>query len=280
MATPLPIEAATTVMPYHRLDAQRIVGTLHGITLRIQRRFPHAGLANVAQELEAVAQQAAHRAEEIRRPYIGLRIVVGLLVLSAVAIVVSMASKLRLRSNLDDAVTLVEFAEAAGGTLLFLLAAAVFLFGLEGRWKRSKALAALHELRVLAHIIDMHQVSKQPERVLLGEVPTTRTLFELNRYLNYCTELLAIISKIASLYIQDFPDALAVTAVDDIETLCSGLANRIWQKLQVVDQSLKPDHAAAADTVTTAGATAAGSTTDGTVPTAAMESPLPPAASE
>lgn len=234
-------------MPDQRLDAQRIVQTLHGIGLRIQRRFPNAGLANVAKELESVAEQAARRAEQIRRPYIGLRIITGLLVLTAAGMLGLMATNLQLRSNLDDAVVLVEFAEAAGGMLLFLLAAAVFLFSLENRWKRRRAMGALHELRVLAHIIDMHQVSKQPERVLLGEVPTTRTLYELNRYLNYCTELLAMISKIASLYIQDFPDPLAVTAVDDVETLCSGLANRIWQKLQVVDQSLKSGDFAAAE---------------------------------
>lgn len=84
---------ATTAMAYQRLDARRIVSTLCGITLRIQRRFPNAGLAKVAKELEAVAEQAAQRADEIRRPYIGLRIVVGLLVLSAAAMLVMLASK-------------------------------------------------------------------------------------------------------------------------------------------------------------------------------------------
>lgn len=226
-------------MRYERLDAERIVHTLHGIVRRIQRRFPGAGLVNVAEELRSVAEKAAQRANEIRRPYIGLRIITALLALGALTMILLIASNLQLRANLDDAVVLVEFAEAAGGTVLFLGAIGLFLFGLENRWKRRRAMAALHELRVLAHIIDMHQVGKQPERVLLGEVTTTKTLFELNRYLNYCTELLAIISKIAALYIQDFPDPLAVTAVDDVEKLASGLADRIWQKLQVVADSLR-----------------------------------------
>ena len=96
------------------------------------------------------------------------------------------------------------------------------------------------ELRVLAHIVDMHQVAKQPEGIMQGDKPdetqTTKTLYDLNRYLNYCIELLAVVSKVAALYVQDFPDSVAVSAVDSVESLCGGLSNKIWQKLQAVDQ--------------------------------------------
>ena len=47
---------------------------------------------------------------------------------------------------------------------------------------------------------------------------------------------MAIISKVAALYVQDFPDASAVAAVDQIETLCSGLSQKIWQKIMVLDR--------------------------------------------
>ena len=32
-----------------------------------------------------------------------------------------------------------------------------------------------------------------------------------------------MLSMIGALYVQAFPDAVALTAVDDVETLCSGL---------------------------------------------------------
>ncbi len=43
------------------------------------------------------------------------------------------------------------------------------------------------------------------------------TGFELNRYLNYHAEMLALVGKIAALYIRDFADADAVAAVNDLE---------------------------------------------------------------
>jgi hypothetical protein len=36
------------------------------------------------------------------------------------------------------------------------------------------------------------------------------------------------------LYIQDFPDDVAVNAVDEVESLTHGLNRRIWQKITLV----------------------------------------------
>jgi hypothetical protein len=48
---------------------------------------------------------------------------------------------------------------------------------IETRVKRRRALRAIHELRSIAHVIDMHQLTKDPEWVLArgketGLVPT------------------------------------------------------------------------------------------------------------
>ena len=42
-------------------------------------------------------------------------------------------------------------------------AAVLFLVTLEVRLRRQRALAAIHELRSLAHVVDMHQLTKHPE---------------------------------------------------------------------------------------------------------------------
>jgi len=47
-----------------------------------------------------------------------------------------------------------------------------FLTTLESRVKRARALAMIHELRSIAHIIDMHQLTKDPERVMSTVVTT------------------------------------------------------------------------------------------------------------
>ncbi len=227
-------------MGYRSLNPDNIVQTQARLVQRIRQRFPQAGLGQVAVELQTVAQQASQRAESIRRRNIPLRIAIGVVLILVAGALVLVAVNLELTANLRNAVTLVQFAEAAAGATVFFGAAVIFLFSLESRWKRRRILAAIHELRVLAHIVDMHQLTKQPEGLLrasaTNEAQTTQTLYQLNRYLNYCIEMLAIISKVASLYIQDFPDPVAITAVDEVETLCVGLSNKIWQKLNMVER--------------------------------------------
>jgi hypothetical protein len=111
----------------------------------------------------------------------------------------------------------------------------VFLVTLETRLKRSRAVAAILELRSLAHIIDMHQLSKDPDAPTgAGGVAYTRP--ELLRYLRYCTEMLALVSKIGQLYVEDFSDGTTLAAVDQCENLATGLSQKIWQKIVILEQ--------------------------------------------
>jgi len=101
-------------------------------------------------------------------------------------------------------------------------------------------LKAIHELRAMAHIVDMHQLTKDPESYFSpgAASPTPRrrmTPFELNRYLDYCSETLALVSKIAALYVQDFQDSVLLDAVDDIEDLVAGFSRKIWQKITILE---------------------------------------------
>ena len=75
----------------------------------------------------------------------------------------------------------------------------------------------------------------------------------MGRYLHFCTELLAVVSKVGQLYVQDFPDATAQMAVDHFEGLATGLSSKIWQKLMILDRvrtegEPRPDAAPAAPT--------------------------------
>ena len=114
--------------------------------------------------------------------------------------------------------------------------AVFFFFSLETRLKRQRALQAIHVLRSMAHIIDMHQLTKDPER-LTGTTPPVefaprrpQNPAELIRYLDYCSDLLALISKLAALYVQNFDDPVTISAVNEVENLTNGLSRKIWQK--------------------------------------------------
>ena len=58
--------------------------------------------------------------------------------------------------------------------------------------------------------------------------------FALMRYLDYCSELLALAGKVAALYAQTSRDATVVAAVNELEQLTSSLAQKIWQKINIV----------------------------------------------
>lgn len=46
--------------------------------------------------------------------------------------------------------------------------------------------------------------------------------------------MLSLTGKVAALYVQDFEDDVALQAVNEIESLTTGLARKIWQKLSIV----------------------------------------------
>ena len=64
--------------------------------------------------------------------------------------------------------------------------------------------------------------------------------FELARYLDYCSEVLSLISKIATMYVEYIKDPVVLEAVDGIEDLTNGLSRKVWQKIIVLDQILEP----------------------------------------
>ncbi len=111
------------------------------------------------------------------------------------------------------------------------------------RYKRSLALRSLHALRSLAHVVDMHQLTNDPAIILAGTnfKPTesspqrTMTPYQLTRYLEYCSEMLSLTSKLAALHVQFLDDPVVLDAVNDIESLTQGLSNKIWQKIMILD---------------------------------------------
>jgi hypothetical protein len=61
------------------------------------------------------------------------------------------------------------------------------------------------------------------------------TPYQLTRYLDYCSELLSIVSKLAALHAQYLNDPVILAAVNDVETLAHGLSGKIWQKIMILD---------------------------------------------
>jgi len=227
-------------MSFLSLDADEIVRTIDTLSRRIEERFAGAGLGRVCRDLLTIAQHARERAQWIAQPILVLRIVtVGLAVLIVAGLGLTVA-RLKPPAGGFEVGQFIQVLEAGINDLVLVGAAIFFLATLEGRIKRRRALRALHELRSIAHIIDMHQLTKDPERTI-GEAPATAsspqrrmTPIELGHYLDYCSEMLSLTGKVAALYVQHFDDSVALQAVNEIEDLTTGLSSKIWQKLMIL----------------------------------------------
>jgi len=227
-------------MPYRALDSGQIEHTIEQLARRVEQRFPGSGLGAVVRELEQVAERASATVAWINRPLVWLRVGAGLLVLLMLVGLGASIGSLQVRAGAPTLPELAQGIEAAINDAVYVAVAVFFLVTIETRVKRRRALSALHELRAIAHVIDMHQLTKDPE-IVLARAPATglvaarpMTLFELSRYLDYCSEALSLTGKVAALYVQRFDDAVALQAVNEIEELTAGLSRKIWQKLTVL----------------------------------------------
>jgi hypothetical protein len=196
-------------------------------------------LGKVVAELQEVAEETVARTGWIQKPHLALRAAAVLLSLAIVALVITLLVNIH-EFKFEDFANSVQALDASISSVVFVGAAILFFLGWEDRIKRRRALKAVHELRALAHVIDMHQLTKDPEtyfghgRDLHLAGKRALTPIDLNRYLDYCSDALALISKIAALYVQGFQDPVLLDAVDDVEDLTAGFSRKIWQKITIL----------------------------------------------
>jgi hypothetical protein len=232
-------------MIYSELNPRPVCETIATLARRVQERFPHSGLSQVAAELVEVADRNQKVIDELRRPLWWVRVLTVIAISTLIGLVVWAASALYELSkggNISLAEAL-QSLDAATSELIFLSLVVLFFVSLETRLKRRPALSMLHRLRSIAHVVDMHQLTKDPEHVLSRVEATasspsrTLTRAQLPRYLDYCSELLALTSKLAALHAQHLNDPVVLGAVNDIEALTADFSRKIWQKISILSMA-------------------------------------------
>lgn len=228
-------------MPFKRLDPQRILDTCRSLEARISGRFPGRGIAKVAGELVAQAQTTISETAALQPPIWGLRLLVGGVVLAGATLFALVGSVIPLNQLSRSSIGSFEGIEAGLNIAVLGGLALTALVQIEARVKRRRAARGLHALRAIIHVIDMHQLTKDPS-ALSPDYPRRaespeRDLSpaELERYLDYCSEMLSLTGKLAALYAQAVPDEGVASAVNDIETLGSQLSAKVWQKITMID---------------------------------------------
>lgn len=227
---------------FQRLDPARIVATLGALEQRISERFPNSGLLRIGGELSALARETSETVAKIARPNFLMRVITSLFL---VAMGICFLWLLTIALNLEASTELTSIVQGIDATTSLIIVfggVAFYAWTLEGRWRREQALKKLHELRSIVHVIDMHQLKKDPST--FGAPRTTSspmrdmTPFEIQRYLGYCSELLSLASKVAALYTDRLRDPAIVDAVGDIERLSTSLSQKIWQKIELAQRHI------------------------------------------
>lgn len=228
-----------------RLDAPTVIATIDQLGGRIRARFADRGLPKAAAELRSAATEVTELGVHLRGRLRVLRWTAraaSVLVALGMALVLIVAARDADLSGSVRSVDWVALVESTIQTLVFGGLTLLFLNALPDRLERRHLLRRLHRLRSLAHVIDMHQLTKDPERLRSDFEPTDATVAvdltraEMQHYLGYCSELLALVGKVAALCAEDSQDGLILETVSDIENLTNGMSRKIWQKI-----SLLPD---------------------------------------
>jgi hypothetical protein len=235
--------AGKSGMRYRRLDPQQIIATASKLEQRVGERFPESGLRMVASELVALARDLSASAHALQGPIWWVRILIGLAIVAGAAVFLFVGTILSFDRISTGAFDFVQGIEASLNTLLLAGLGFLALARSEERIKRKRVFIELHTLRSLIHVIDMHQLTKDPGTLSGRFEPTPNSPVritnsqDLARYLDYCSEMLSLTGKLAALFAQSVNDEVVIEVVNDIEELGSNLSRKIWQKITMIENA-------------------------------------------
>lgn len=232
---------------FERLQADKILATVRRLHARILQHFPEAGLTQVAAEFASLAEASPERIALLYRRNLALRALIVVLLAAIVGVAALFmttwfADREHSLEVARDVGGLIQAIESVLGAAFFLSAAIVSIVTLEKRHIRVRVVRAMQELRAMAHIVDLHQLQKDPELFVIERGPgearehAELSIGEMTRYLDFCTELLSLLGNVAVLYAQPSHDPTVHAAADDVQQLSGNLANKIWQKIMILDR--------------------------------------------
>jgi hypothetical protein len=229
-----------------RLESRYVERTVYRLEERIRARFPDRRLGNAAKDLARMVPeiQTGFTASKRRRTHVRWASrAASLVIVIGVVIALGLALRDAIGSGTQHSFDWVPLVESFVNDVIFATLAVVFLWALPERLERRVLLELLHKLRSQAHVVDMHQLDKDPEQARPDYTPTAKSPVrrmnaeDLHHYFDYCSELVSLIAKTAALCAERTADPVVLNTVSEIETLAAQMSQKIWQKI-----SLLPEH--------------------------------------
>lgn len=227
---------------YQRLDATDVKRTVDRLARRIEARFPDRNLRHVCASVSDAVDDLLLRPQS---PWYAVlrvisRLAIAVLLIGVVIAVVVVVAQAASDQQPESVWSWIQIIESAINDAVFIAVAIFFLWHVPLRVQRAHDLAAVHRLRSLAHVIDMHQLTKDPDRLRDDFEATSETLelgmtpAELSHYLDYCSELLSLVSKTAALFAEHSTDNTVLQSVEAVESMTTGMSRKIWQKIALL----------------------------------------------
>lgn len=226
-----------------QLAADVVGDTVAALERRIEARFGERGLTKAVRDLGSlvilVKAEAGESRNRLRRMTVSAR-VASMIIVASTLIALAVSLRSTVTNGLAETADYVPLVESVINDLVFAAIAVVFLWAFPERLERRALLRLLHRLRSLAHVIDMHQLSKDPEQLSPAYVPTAESVphgldaEQLHHYLNYCSDMLSLTAKTAALCAEHSTDSVVLDTISTIETLTSELSSEIWQKISLL----------------------------------------------
>jgi hypothetical protein len=229
-----------------QLAADVVRDTVAQLERRIRARFGERGLTKAARDLGGLVVTVSDGADQSRDRLRRMTVIartVSVIIVAATVIALAVSLRSAVLDGLASSADWVPLVESVVNDLVFAAIAVVFLWAFPERLERRSLLRLLHRLRSLAHVIDMHQLSKDPEQISPTYTPTAESVphgldaDQLHHYLSYCSEMLSLTAKTAALCAEHSTDAVVLDTISTIETLTTELSNKIWQKISLLPRS-------------------------------------------
>ncbi len=226
---------------YQSLDHGAVRDSTVALQQRIRSRFPDRGLWEVCGELAALVDEVGSEGgisrRRIRAARVLSRLAIVLIVVFLAVTILLAAADIWADPDAIGPIDFLPLLETVINNVVFAGLAVFFLIAVPERMERARVMRLLHRLRSLAHVIDMHQLTKVPERLERGSradggLDLSRE--QLRHYLDYCTEMLSLVGKTAALFAEDTTDGEVIDGVEGIETLTSDMARKVWQKIAII----------------------------------------------
>ncbi len=213
------------------LDAGRLIEKIEQVRDLAREDFHDRGLPRRVDDIRRLVGDAARLGESVkdRSPLdflVPSMVILGLLVISMPVLLA-----LRLPSEISLSVLEVfEPIDAAMNVVLLVLGLWFVIYRTLVERRRAKMMRMIHRFRSIVHLLDLVQLTKsiEPDR----EDPLS--IEQRVRYLDLCSQSTSLAAKGAALLIARYSDARVVAAVNEIETVCSGISQKIWNKIQVL----------------------------------------------